>query len=67
MAYKKEKIIMGMNMMKFLIKEGHELLKIKNDVKNNGRFVFMFEDTEDLEKSISKYIKLKEEGILYEK
>lgn len=48
-------VIKSLRMMTYLIRQGFNIYKVKDDDKNSYYKVFLFEDSEDLRKAISDF------------
>lgn len=52
---KKFYVVKSIKMMTYLIREGFDIFKVKDDDKNSHYKVFLFEDSENLRRAITKF------------
>lgn len=52
-------VVKSIKMMTYLIREGFNIYKVKDDDKNPHYKVFLFDDSQDLRKAMSEYTKSK--------
>lgn len=50
-------VVKSIRMMTYLIREGFDLFKVKDDDKNSHYKVFLFEDSKKLRKAMNQFIR----------